>query len=74
MRFIFEGRYCEEKIESLPEEILCKLLENELSAISFDTDQTWSFATQARFRFTKHLPHLYHTGNSPGQQQNLKTK
>ena len=34
------------------EEILCKLLENELSAIAFDTDQTWSFATQVDFRFT----------------------
>ena len=55
------GRYCRAKIESLPEEILCKLLENELSAISFDTDQTWSFATQARFSFNKLLPHPYYT-------------
>ena len=38
--------------ETIPEEILCKLLENELSAITFDIDQTWSFATQADFRFT----------------------
>ena len=48
-------------LETVPEEILCKLLENELSAITFDVDQTWSFATQVDNRFTILIPHRYQT-------------